>query len=67
MASVDPEFKQMMQAQMRLMEALSVHLASLTPAASQQDSMSVDHIAKNIPDFLYDPQAGVSFEAWYKR
>ncbi|CAL8099343.1 unnamed protein product [Calicophoron daubneyi] len=67
MASVDPDLKQMMQSQMRLMEALSAHLASLPPAAPPQDSRSVDHIAKNILDFLYNPQAGVSCEAWYKR
>ena len=56
-----------MQTQMRLMEALSAHLTSLTPAAPAQNLTSVDHLAKSIPDFLFDPQAGVSFETWYKR
>jgi hypothetical protein len=59
--------KQMMAAQIRLMETLTAHLASLGSSAPTRDLPSVDHVARNTPDFLYDPQSGVSFEAWFKR
>ncbi|BHF74752.1 hypothetical protein SprV_0501784000 [Sparganum proliferum] len=30
-------------------------------------SHSVDHIASSITEFLYDPQAHITFDSWYKR
>ncbi|BHF70625.1 hypothetical protein SprV_0301367900 [Sparganum proliferum] len=30
-------------------------------------SQSVDHIAGSITEFLYDPQAHITFDSWYKR
>jgi hypothetical protein len=59
--------KQMMAAQIRLTETLTAHLASLGSSAPTHDLPSVDHVARNIPDSLYDPQSGVSFEACFKR
>ncbi|KAA3674010.1 uncharacterized protein DEA37_0012162 [Paragonimus westermani] len=64
--STDPDLKQMMQAKIRLMEMLATRFAALGPSTSV-DPPSADHLARNISDFLYDPQAGVPFEAWYKR
>jgi hypothetical protein len=65
--SADPELKQMMQVQIRLMETLTAKFSTMGSSTPSVDPPLVDHMARNIHEFLYDPDAGVSFESWYKR
>ena len=67
MATSDPDLKQMLQAQMRLMETLTAHLSSLSASSATRDQPSIDHIGRNIPEFIYDSDAGVTFDSWFKR
>ncbi|KAA3676508.1 uncharacterized protein DEA37_0007238 [Paragonimus westermani] len=65
--SSDPELKQMMQAQVRLIELITTRFATMGSSSPSVDPTLVDHMARNIHEFLYDPDVGVSFESWYKR
>nr|VZI05682.1 unnamed protein product [Spirometra erinaceieuropaei] len=51
------------------MEALTVKLcnSSMGQSSAAGGSQSVDHIAGSITEFLYDPQAHITFDSWYKR
>nr|VZI46396.1 unnamed protein product [Spirometra erinaceieuropaei] len=59
----------MLQQQLKLMEALTVKLSnsSMGHSSAAGGSQSVDHIAGSITEFLYDPQAYITFDSWYKR
>nr|VZI26200.1 unnamed protein product [Spirometra erinaceieuropaei] len=59
----------MLQQQLKLMEALTVKLSnsSMGQSSAAGGSQSVDHIAGSITEFLYDPQAHITFDSWYKR
>nr|VZI46296.1 unnamed protein product [Spirometra erinaceieuropaei] len=59
----------MLQQQLKLMEALTVKLSnsSMGQSSAAGGSQSVDHIVDSITEFLYDPQAHITFESWYKR
>ncbi|BHF74765.1 hypothetical protein SprV_0501785300 [Sparganum proliferum] len=59
----------MLQQQLRLMEALTVKLSnsSMGQSSAAGDLHSVDHIASSITELLYDPQAHITFDSWYKR
>ncbi|BHF79290.1 hypothetical protein SprV_0602241000 [Sparganum proliferum] len=67
MADEYANLKQMLQHQ--LMEALTVKLSnsSMGHSSAAGGSQSVDHIASSITEFLYDPQAHITFDSWYKR
>nr|VZI54323.1 unnamed protein product [Spirometra erinaceieuropaei] len=69
MADEYADLKQMLQQQLKLMEALTVKLSnsSMGQSSAAGGSQSVDHIAGSIPEFLYDPQAHITFDSWYKR
>nr|VZI42878.1 unnamed protein product [Spirometra erinaceieuropaei] len=69
MADEYADLKQMLQQQLKLMEALTVKLSnsSMGQSSAAGGSQSVDHIAGSITDFLYDPQAHITFDSWYKR
>ncbi|BHF63693.1 hypothetical protein SprV_0200668700 [Sparganum proliferum] len=61
-------WKQMMQQQqkqLKLVEALTVKLsnASMGQSSADDGSKSVDHIAGSITEFLYDPQAYITFDS----
>nr|VZH99577.1 unnamed protein product [Spirometra erinaceieuropaei] len=69
MADEYADLKQMLQQQLKLMETLTVKLSnsSMGQSSAAGDSQSVDHIAGSITEFLYDPQAHITFDSWYKR
>nr|VZI21223.1 unnamed protein product [Spirometra erinaceieuropaei] len=69
MADEYADLKQMLQQQLKLMEALTVKLSNsfMGQSSAAGGSQSVDHIASSITEFLYDPQAHITFESWYKR
>nr|VZI35223.1 unnamed protein product [Spirometra erinaceieuropaei] len=69
MADEYADLKQMLQQQLKLMEALTVKLSnsSMGQPSTAGGSQSVDHIAGSITEFLYDPQAHITFDSWYKR
>nr|VZI25908.1 unnamed protein product [Spirometra erinaceieuropaei] len=69
MADEYADLKQMLQQQLKLMEALTVKLSnsSMGHSSAAGGSQSVDHIAGSITEFLYDPQAHITFDSWYKR
>ncbi|BHF81136.1 hypothetical protein SprV_0702426600 [Sparganum proliferum] len=71
MADEYANLKQMLQQQqqLKLMEALTVKLSnsSMGQSGAAGGSHSVDHIANSITEFLYDPQAHITFDSWYKR
>ncbi|BHF83066.1 embryonic brain development [Sparganum proliferum] len=69
MANEYADLKQMLQQQLKLMEALTVKLSNSNMGQSSADggSQSVDHIAGSITEFLYDPQAHITLDSWYKR
>nr|VZI33584.1 unnamed protein product [Spirometra erinaceieuropaei] len=69
MADEYADLKQMLQQQLKLMEALTVKLSnsSMGQSSAAGGSQSVDHIAGSITEFLYDPQAHITFDSWYKR
>nr|VZI04460.1 unnamed protein product [Spirometra erinaceieuropaei] len=69
MADEYADLKQMLQQQLKLMEALTVKLSnsSMGQSSAAGGSQSVDHIAGSITEFLYDPQAYITFDSWYKR
>ncbi|BHF67895.1 hypothetical protein SprV_0301092400 [Sparganum proliferum] len=69
MADEYADLKQMLQQQLKLMEALTVKLSnsSMGQSGAAGGSHSVDHIASSITEFLYDPQAHITFDSWYKR
>nr|VZI34367.1 unnamed protein product [Spirometra erinaceieuropaei] len=50
------------------MEALTVKLSNSSMGQSEAagDSYVVDHITSSITEFLYDPQAHLTFDSWYK-
>ncbi|VDN18191.1 unnamed protein product [Dibothriocephalus latus] len=68
MEDLYPELKQMLQQQLKLMETLTVKLSnsSTGQSCSAGGSKSIDHIISSINSFLYDPQATIIFDAWYK-
>nr|VZH91149.1 unnamed protein product [Spirometra erinaceieuropaei] len=69
MADEYADLKQMLQQQLKLVEALTVKLSnsSMGQSSAAGGSQSVDHIADSITEFLYDPQAHITFDSWYKR
>nr|VZI30519.1 unnamed protein product [Spirometra erinaceieuropaei] len=69
MADEYADLKLMLQQQLKLMEALTVKLSnsSMGHSSAAGGSQSVDHIAGSITEFLYDPQAHITFDSWYKR
>ncbi|BHF81704.1 hypothetical protein SprV_0802483700 [Sparganum proliferum] len=69
MANEYADLKQMLQQQLKLMEALTVKLSNsnMGQSSAAGGSHSVDHIAGSITEFLYDPQAYITFGSWYKR
>nr|VZI50842.1 unnamed protein product [Spirometra erinaceieuropaei] len=69
MADEYADLKQMLQQQLKLMDALTAKLStsSMGQSSAAGGSQSVDHIAGSIPEFLYDPQAHITFDSWYKR
>nr|VZI32339.1 unnamed protein product [Spirometra erinaceieuropaei] len=69
MADEYADLKQMLQQQLKLMEALTVKLSnsSMGQSSAAGGSQSVDHIAGSITEFLYDPQPHITFDSWYKR
>nr|VZI44221.1 unnamed protein product [Spirometra erinaceieuropaei] len=67
MADEYADLKQMLQQQLKLMEALTVKLSNSSQSGAAGGSQSVDHIAGSITEFLYDPQAHITFDSWYKR
>ncbi|BHF64856.1 hypothetical protein SprV_0200786400 [Sparganum proliferum] len=69
MADEYADLKQMLQQQLRLMEALTVKLSnsSMGQSGAAGSSHSADHIASSITEFLYDTQAHITFDSWYKR
>nr|VZI47096.1 unnamed protein product [Spirometra erinaceieuropaei] len=69
MADEYADLKQMLHQQLKLMEALTVKLSnsSMGQSSAAGGSQSVDHIAGSITEFLYDPQAHITFDSWYKR
>ena len=60
------DMKQMLKQQLKLMELLSNRLSGTT-LGHIGDSLSVDQAASSITEFLFDPQANVTFDAWYSR
>ena len=60
------DLKHMMQHQMKLMEAITAKLSvpAQPPSTLPQ---SVDHTIGSIAEFLFDPEANVTFDSWYKR
>ncbi|BHF66428.1 hypothetical protein SprV_0200944500 [Sparganum proliferum] len=69
MADEYADLKQMLQQQLKLVEALTIKLSnsSMGQSSAAGGSQSVDHIAGSITEFLYDPQAHITFDSWYKR
>nr|VZI45759.1 unnamed protein product [Spirometra erinaceieuropaei] len=69
MADEYADLKQMLQQQLKLMDALTAKLSnsSMGQSSAAGGSQSVDHIAGSITEFLYDPQAHITFDSWYKR
>nr|VZI15298.1 unnamed protein product [Spirometra erinaceieuropaei] len=69
MAEEYADLKQMLQQQLKLMDALTVKLSNsaMGQARAAGGSQSVDHIAGSIIEFLYDPQAHITFDSWYNR
>ncbi|BHF83063.1 hypothetical protein SprV_0802620400 [Sparganum proliferum] len=69
MADEYADLKQMLQQQLKLMEALIVKLSNspMGQSSAAGGSQSVDHIAGSITEFFYDPQAHITFDSWYKR
>nr|VZI48095.1 unnamed protein product [Spirometra erinaceieuropaei] len=69
MADEYADLKQMLQQQLKLMEAITVKLSnsSMGQSSAAGGSQSVDHIAGSITEFLYDPQAHITFDSSYKR
>ncbi|BHF70642.1 hypothetical protein SprV_0301369500 [Sparganum proliferum] len=63
------DLKQILQQQLKLMEALTVKLSnsSMGQSSAAGGSHSVDHIASSITDFFYDPQTQITLDSWYKR
>nr|VZI39205.1 unnamed protein product [Spirometra erinaceieuropaei] len=57
------------QQQTKLMEVQTFKLsnASMGQSRAAGGSQSVDHLAGSITEFLYDPQAHITFDSWYKR
>ncbi|BHF82499.1 hypothetical protein SprV_0802563700 [Sparganum proliferum] len=69
MADEYADLKQMLQQQLKLREALTVKLfnSSMGQLSTAGGLQSVDHIAGSITEFLYDPQAHITVDSWYKR
>nr|VZI32534.1 unnamed protein product [Spirometra erinaceieuropaei] len=74
MADEYADLKQMLQQQLKLVEALTVKLSNSSMGQSSAVLVavagglhSVDHIASSITEFFYDPQAHINFDSWYKR
>ncbi|KAA3675928.1 uncharacterized protein DEA37_0013668 [Paragonimus westermani] len=65
--SSDPEWKPMMQAQIRLMELITTQFATIGSSTPSVNPPPMDHTDRNIHVFLYVPDACVSFESWNKR
>ncbi|VDL95166.1 unnamed protein product [Schistocephalus solidus] len=68
-ADEDADFKQMLQQHLKLVEALTVKLSNSSRGQSSAagGSQSVNPIAGSITECLYDPQANITFDSWYKR
>ncbi|GAA50209.1 hypothetical protein CLF_104235, partial [Clonorchis sinensis] len=58
--------KQFEAAQLRLVEKLTQQL-KIQPPNSAPDTNSVDSIANSITEFHYDPDAGLTFDSWFRR
>nr|VZI12977.1 unnamed protein product [Spirometra erinaceieuropaei] len=68
MADEYADLKLMLQQKLKQMEALTVKLSNsfMGHSSAAGGSQSVDHIAGSITEFLYDPQAHITFDSWYK-
>ena len=51
---------------MKLMEAITAKLSLSTQPPSTVPQL-VDHTISSITEFLFDPEANVKFDSWYKR
>ncbi|GAA52970.1 hypothetical protein CLF_109243 [Clonorchis sinensis] len=58
--------KQFEVAQLRLVETLTQQI-QIQPPNSASDTNSVDSIANSITEFHYDPDAGLTFDSWFRR
>ena len=58
--------KLMMQQEMKLMEVITAKL-SLFAQPPSTVPRSVDHTISGITEFLFDTEANVTFDPWYKR
>ncbi|VDL99370.1 unnamed protein product [Schistocephalus solidus] len=69
MADEYANLKQTLQQQLKQIEALAVKLSNsfTNQSSAAGGSQSVDHIAGSINEFLYDQQAHITFNSWYKR
>ncbi|BHF81470.1 hypothetical protein SprV_0702460000 [Sparganum proliferum] len=69
MADEYADLKQMLQQQLKLMATLTVKLSnsSMGQSSAAGGSQAVAHIAGCITEFLYDTQAHITFDFWYKR
>ncbi|BHF77599.1 hypothetical protein SprV_0602070700 [Sparganum proliferum] len=69
MADEYADLKEMLQQQLKRMDALTVKISnsSMGQSSAAGGSHSVDYIASSITEFLYDPQAHITFDSWYKR
>ncbi|VDM02129.1 unnamed protein product [Schistocephalus solidus] len=63
------DLRQILQQQLKLMEALTVKPSnsSMGQKSTAGGSQSLDHIASSITEFLYDLQTHIPFDSWYKR
>nr|VZI36116.1 unnamed protein product [Spirometra erinaceieuropaei] len=66
MADEYADLKQMLQQQLKLMEALHVKLSNSSIGQSSAAGAS-QSVAGSITEFFYDPQASITFDFWYKR
>nr|VZH95151.1 unnamed protein product [Spirometra erinaceieuropaei] len=69
MADEYADLKQMLQQQLKLMEALTLKLSnsSMGQSSAAGGSQSVDHNTGSVTEYLCDPQAHITFDSWYKR
>nr|VZI19813.1 unnamed protein product [Spirometra erinaceieuropaei] len=63
------DLKQILQQQLKLMEALVVKLSnsSMGQSSAAGSSHSLDQMANSLTEFLYAPQTHITFDSWYKR
>ena len=65
--SVDAaDLKAMLQQQLKLMDALTDRLAG-TVSIQAPSGPSLDQAITSMTEFLFDPAAGITFDAWFER